>query len=124
MSKIMQDTEYKKQASIRLDKDRYDFMYSVCEEEERTPSNLMSYLIKLSNIKNSKKGFVFFEGRKSRQKLAYSVPFRIEKEYYEIAVKLAEKYNSNVSHIFYEIITKELDKLIKKKKLTNENIKK
>jgi predicted DNA-binding protein len=123
MCKNMKDTEYKKQASIRLDRDRYDFMYSLCEHEERTPSNLMSLLIKSSNIKKSKKGFIFFEGRKARQKLAYSVPFRIDKEYYEMAEKIAEENNSSVSYIFYEIITKELDKLIKKKEESKNNIK-
>ncbi len=123
MRKIMKDTEYKKQASIRLDRDRYDFMYSICEQEERTPSNLMSFLIKKSNIKKNKKGFVFFEGRKTRQKLAYSVPFRIDQEYYKIIEDLAKKHNSTVSHVFYEIVVKELDRILKNKSKTKENIK-
>jgi hypothetical protein len=101
----------KKQASIRLNRSFYDLVYKVCEDQDRSPSNLMNLLLKKSNISKNWKTKNVLNIRKLKEKQTYPVAFRVDFDIYKIVEKIATKNQVSISSIFYILIFEELKKL-------------
>lgn len=106
------NTSVKKQASIRLNRKLYDFVYLMCQQETRTPSNYLNVILKKALSENTGwKSKDYFIARKLKEKQTYAVAFRAEAEDYELIEKRAKKKNTSTSAIFHYLISSQLEKL-------------